>query len=266
MANELATVNTAVAIISEDKLGTVQRLAKLLAASGYFSDVADIAQASVKIMAGEELGIGPVASLMGINIIKGKVALSANLIASQVRRHGYNYKHIKFDNSGCELEFLGKDGQRLGFSVFNEKDARDAGVFSDMYKKYPRNMYFARAISNGAKWFCPEVMSGLPAYVPEELGATVNKDGDIIDASAEPEVYDRAAYEQVKAEKAKAVADYAGAKAEKKPQPIDVHASFDCAAEEAQLELAQAESQLDPTDTPFETKDQPKGFGFRRSK
>lgn len=181
MTNELTLAkNAMVPINKEDRLNTTQQLGKILAASGYFADVNDIAQAAVKVMAGEELGIAPVAAMMGIHIIKGKVSLSANLIAAQVKKHGYNYRHVQFDNTGCELEFIGKKGEPLGTSSFTETDAKAAGVFSDMYKKFPRNMYFARAISNGAKWYCPEVMSGLPVYVPEELGATVDGDGEIV--------------------------------------------------------------------------------------
>ena len=164
-----------------EQLNNVQRLGNILAASGYFSDVRDMAQAAVKVMAGDELGIAPVAAVMGIHIIKGKVTLSANLIAAQVRRHGYNYKHVQFDTTGCTLQFFGKNGELLGDSSFTEADAKSAGVYNDMYKKFPRNMYFSRAISNGAKWYCPEVMSGLPVYVSEELGAKVDGDGEIID-------------------------------------------------------------------------------------
>lgn len=58
-----------------NNLTDIQRLGNILAASGYFSDAREMAQAAVKVMAGQELGIPPVASMMGINIIKGKVAL-----------------------------------------------------------------------------------------------------------------------------------------------------------------------------------------------
>lgn len=163
-----------------DRLSNVQRLGNILAASGYFADVKDMAQAAVKVMAGEELGIAPVAAVMGIHIIKGKVTLSANLIAAQVRRHGYDYRHVQFDSQGCTLHFFARNGDLLGESSFNEADAKTAGVYGDMYKKFPRNMYFSRAMSNGAKWYCPEVMSGLPVYTPEELGAKVDGDGDIV--------------------------------------------------------------------------------------
>jgi hypothetical protein len=37
--------------------------------------------------------------------------------------------------------------------------------------KFPKNMFFARAISNGVKWFCPDVFSG-PVYTLEEMEQT----------------------------------------------------------------------------------------------
>jgi len=38
--------------------------------------------------------------------------------------------------------------------------------------KFPKNMLFARAMSNGIKWFTPDVFAG-PVYTPEELGSAV---------------------------------------------------------------------------------------------
>ncbi len=180
---ELALINSQVSIqpYNGDRLPAVQQLGAMLAKSGYFSDAREAAQAAVKVMAGEELGLAPVASMMGINIIKGKVALSANLMAAQVRRHGYNYRVKSMDAKGCVIDFIAKDGKTvLGESSFNDDDAKAAEIKSDMYKKYPRNMFFSRAMSNGVKWFCPEVTSGLPVYTPEEMGARVDGDGEVI--------------------------------------------------------------------------------------
>ena len=47
-------------------------------------------------------------------------------------------------------------------------------------------MFFARAISNGAKWYTPGIFGGAPVYTPDEMGADVDEDGDIIDAEVEP--------------------------------------------------------------------------------
>jgi hypothetical protein len=182
-------------------LTDVQRLGNILAASGYFADAREMAQAAVKVLAGQELGIPPVASMMGINIIKGKVALGGNLIASRIRAHGYDYRHKQFDNKGCTLVFFSKqdrEGKRevLGESSFTEEDAKAAGLLgNDTYKKFPRNMFFNRAISNGAKWYTPDVFGGAPVYTPEELGARVDSEGDVIHENgsreAQQQVLDR---------------------------------------------------------------------------
>ena len=167
-----------------NELSEVWHLGKLLSSSGFFADATKAAQAAVKVLAGQELGIPPVAAMMGINIIKGKVALSGNLIASRIRAHGYDFRVKRLDSTGCVLVFLGKPGTNgkraeLGESPFTESEAKTAGVYSDMYRKFPRNMYFNRAVSNGAKWYTPEVSAGMPMYVPEELGVEVDGDGNM---------------------------------------------------------------------------------------
>ena len=37
-------------------------------------------------------------------------------------------------------------------------------------------MMFARALSQGVRWYCPDVTAGTPAYSPEELGGEVDPD------------------------------------------------------------------------------------------
>lgn len=160
-------------------------LGKVLAQSGFFSDSREAAQAVVKVLAGAELGFGPVASMTGVNIIKGKVALSANLIAAAIKRSGrYNYRVRELTDQVCVVEFF-EQGQSVGVSSFSMVDAKNAGLATgDNWRKFPRNMLFARAISNGAKWYCPD-LSGGPLYTPEELGAQVDGEtGEVINAPA----------------------------------------------------------------------------------
>src|SRR4028118_1865462 len=64
----------------------MQSLGRVLAQSGYFKDVRSEAQAIVKVLYGQEIGVGPVSSLMGIHIIEGKPAPSSNLVATMVKR------------------------------------------------------------------------------------------------------------------------------------------------------------------------------------
>jgi hypothetical protein len=156
--------------------GDVLSMGKLLADSGLFPDTQAAAQAAFKVMAGREVGFGPVASMTGINVIKGRVSLSANLIAAAIKRsRRYDYRVRKHNDQACEIEFF--DGEEsVGTSAFSMEEARRAGLAAgDAWRRYPKNMLFARAISNGAKWFCPDVFGG-PVYTPDELDPTARVD------------------------------------------------------------------------------------------
>lgn len=134
--------------------------------SGMFADIKSANQAVVKIMAGQEMGISPFQAMSGIHIIAGKPCIGAGLMASRVKASGkYNYKVLENSEKNCVIEFFeGKES--IGKSSFSIEEARKAGTKN--LDKFPRNMLFARAISNGVKWFCPDIYEG-PVYVPEEM-------------------------------------------------------------------------------------------------
>jgi hypothetical protein len=137
--------------------------------SAMFPDIKSAAQAVVKIMAGAEIGIPPFAAMSGIHIIQGKPTIGAGLIASSVKGSGkYDYKVIEQSEKLCSIDFY-QGKEKIGNSTFTDADARKAGTKN--LDKFPKNMLFARAISNGVKWFCPDVFSG-PVYVPEEMQTT----------------------------------------------------------------------------------------------
>ena len=162
----------------------MQSLGEVFVKSKFFQDSQDAAQAIVKVMAGAELGFPPIASMTGVYIVKGKVSLSANLIAAAIKRSGrYTYRVRKHDESGCEIEFF-ENNESIGLSSFTREDAQRAQLLGkETWRSFFRNMAFARALSNGAKWHCPDIFGG-PVYTPEELGADVDGEGDVI--SIEP--------------------------------------------------------------------------------
>ena len=150
----------------------VMALGKAFAESGMFPDIKSAAQAIVKIQAGAELGIGPFQSMSGIHIISGKPTIGAGVMAAMVKGSGkYDYKVLEANEKVCKLEFY--EGKvSLGTSSFSIEDAKKAGTKN--LDKFPRNMLFARAMSNGVKWYTPDVFAG-PVYVPEEM-ETVTQD------------------------------------------------------------------------------------------
>ncbi len=185
-------MTTALAVRNEGiDLDNLQRLAKILVASNFFDAKGTgemaIAQVATKILAGREFGFGEFASVNGIHVIQGKPAVGAGLMATAVKRSGrYDYRVKTLTDSLCEIEFFEREnGKResIGVSTFTRDDAVKAGTQN--LNKFARNMLFARCISNGIKWFCPDVFSG-SVYTPEELGATVNEEGDVIDVTPTP--------------------------------------------------------------------------------
>lgn len=150
----------------------VMTLGAVLAKSGYFADASQAAQAVVKVLAGRELGFGPIASMTGIHIVKGKPVIGADMLAKAVKRSGkYDYRVIELTDTNCSLQFFGHDGDKwdsIGISTFTIQDAKRAGTGN--LDKFPRNMLFARAMSNGVKWYCPDAV-GLTVYDPSELPA-----------------------------------------------------------------------------------------------
>ena len=127
----------------------VESVAKAMVASGFFTDATKVSQAIVKIMAGNEIGIGPFGSMNGIHIIQGKPAFGANIMASKVKASGrYNYRVTEMTDANCTIEFMehfNGSWTSIGTSSFSIADAKKAGTKN--LDKFPRNMLFARAMS-----------------------------------------------------------------------------------------------------------------------
>jgi hypothetical protein len=159
----------------------IMTIAKSFADSGMFPDCKSMAQAAVKIQAGREFGIQPFAAMSGIHIIQGKPTIGAGLMAARVKGFGkYDYKVIEHNDKVCSIEyFQGKES--IGVSTFTIEDARKAGTKN--LDKFPKNMLFARAMSNGVKWFTPDIYE-MPVYVPEEM-AQVTEDVQAVEVPAQ---------------------------------------------------------------------------------
>lgn len=171
---------------SQYSLNELQTIGSAFSASRMFPDISQQGQALVKILAGHEMGIAPFASMSGIHIIKGKATIGANIMAALIKGSGkYDYRIVTLSNTECEVEFFqGKES--IGKSKFDMADAKAAEVLGNgTWKKFPKNMLFARAISNGMRWYCPDVTNGQTVYTPEEMGAEVDEEGNLTKAPVE---------------------------------------------------------------------------------
>ena len=171
-------MNTQVSVVQQLPISELMNLAKAFAESGMFSDTKSAAQAIVKIQAGQEIGIPPFAAMTGIHIIQGKPTIGAGLIASRLKGSGkYDYRVVEASEKVCSIDFF-QGNTKIGNSTFTIEDARKA--LTKNIDKFPKNMLFARAISNGVKWYCPDIFSG-PVYVPEEMQVVTTEDATHIE-------------------------------------------------------------------------------------
>jgi hypothetical protein len=145
---------------------------KIFAESGIFPDIKNAAQGYVKIMAGKELGLSPIQSLSAFYFVHGKLGIMAQAVAALVKNSKkYDYEIIIHTNEECSIDFFKINGERkkTGNSKFTMKDAAKAGIVNkDVWKNYPMNMLFARALMNGVRWYAPDSNTAF-LYSTEEL-------------------------------------------------------------------------------------------------
>ena len=144
-----------------ETLDDLFRIGEVIEASQMFKDTKTKAQAIVKMLAGRDMGIPPLASLRGIHVFEGKVEIGAGLLAAQIKRSGrYDYRVVKSTNSECVIDWL-EDGIGVGQTSYTTDDARLAGLIGKQnWQKNPSDMLFARCLTRGQRRFCPDVALG----------------------------------------------------------------------------------------------------------
>lgn len=117
------------------------------------------------ILAGRELGLGPMTSLANVHVIKGKPALSAALMRALILAQGHQIETLDISDSRCVIR-----GRRRGESTWEE-----ASFTADQAKRarielggYPQDKLYARATSRLARRKFADVIAGMP-YSAEEL-------------------------------------------------------------------------------------------------
>lgn len=152
-------------------LAEISQWADVFVKSGMFRDAKSVAQAIVKIQAGQELGLPPFAAMRGFDVVEGKPAPNAGLTAALIKRSGrYDYRVLRSDAEACVIEWY-DNGRVIGSSEYSIAEAKAAGLASrPVWCSYASDMLFARALTRGCRRYCADLFLG-SVYTPEELGA-----------------------------------------------------------------------------------------------
>lgn len=164
-----------------------ERVATMLFASGAYPKAETKYSVLAKILHGQALGMSPCEAMTALHAVPGKPpSMSALAIAARIKSSlNYDYSVIECSKKGTRLAWWEKSKRTgkwecVGESEFNETDAKDANLSSkDNWKMYKRAMLFARALTEGARRYAPDLFFGNPIYSHEELGNDAEAEADL---------------------------------------------------------------------------------------
>lgn len=123
----------------------------------------------------KSLNIHPLEALNGgLYFVQGKVEISAQMMNQLIRQAGHSIsKDPKSDDTICILHGKRCDTGDNWTESFSIEDAKRAGIYkiNSPWTKFPRNMLFARALSNLARQLFPDAIKN--CYVEGEIRDSV---------------------------------------------------------------------------------------------
>lgn len=126
----------------------------------------DIAAA---ILAGQELGMKPMATLRSIDVISGTPALRAHAMRGLVQSHGHQVQLVLATPERCEMRGRRRGEEDWQEVVWTPERARGLGLLEKSeWKKQPQTMLVARATGEICRLIAADVLFAMP-YAAEEL-------------------------------------------------------------------------------------------------
>lgn len=125
------------------------------------------------MLSAREFGISPCQALNGgLNIINGKVEISARMMNALIRRAGHDINIIEISPKHCIIQGKRSDTQKQLTTSFTIDEAIKAGLVRQGggWTKWPMDMCFARALSRLARQLFSDVI-GI-GYVEGEIQET----------------------------------------------------------------------------------------------
>jgi hypothetical protein len=127
------------------------------------------------VLAGHELGLGPMQSLAQVHLINGRPSLAAEAMRGLAMAHGHTIiPDANEDSATVRCRRRDWPPDQWAKFVFTMGDAERAGLAGHgVWKQYPRAMLTARATAEACRAIFPDVLAGL-SYTPEEAGAIID--------------------------------------------------------------------------------------------
>jgi hypothetical protein len=126
------------------------------------------------ILAGNELGLKPMAALKSIDVIQGTPALRAHAMRGLVLAAGHEIELVESSPENCLMRGRRKGSERWQEVEWTMQRAAQLGLTGkEQWKKQPQTMLIARATGEICRLIASDVLHGMP-YAAEEIEGTVH--------------------------------------------------------------------------------------------
>lgn len=161
-------------IPTEHEMMVFHTMAEQAVTSKMYKGIGEKAGVMMLMLSARELGISPMMALNGgLNIIQGKVEISARMMSALIRKSGHQIQVKECTATQCVLVGKRSDTGESQESSFSVSEAQQAGIFKagGGWTKFPKDMCFARALSRLARQLFSDVI-GI-GYIEGEIGNPV---------------------------------------------------------------------------------------------
>lgn len=160
-------------IPSPHEMAVFTTMASQAVSSKMYRGIGEQAGVMMIMLAARELGIPPMQALNGgLNIIQGKVEISARMMSALIRKAGHKISIKETTDNRCTVVGTRCDTGEIQEASYTIDEAQKAGLVKPGggWTKNPKDMCFARALSRLARQLFSDVI-GI-GYVEGEIRAT----------------------------------------------------------------------------------------------
>lgn len=132
------------------------------------------------ILAGQELGLKPMATLRSMDVINGVPSLRAHAMRGLIQSHGHQVQVVTSTDTVCKMRGRRAGEQEWQEVVWTIERARLMGLIGksapekDQWIKQPRTMLIARATAELCRLIAADVLYAMP-YATEEMQDEVDR-------------------------------------------------------------------------------------------
>lgn len=160
---------------SLQEIEQTQKMCLMLMKTPHYAKLGEVGVHTI-VQKARSIGLNPLDALNGaMYFVNGKVELSANTMNYLIRSKGHSITKDERSNSEiCILKGRRADNGDTWTSSFSIKEAKLAGIYKNVWEKYPDDMLFARALSRLARQLFADILKGV--YVEGEISAAIEAD------------------------------------------------------------------------------------------